>query len=106
MCLTIHNQLTLLHDLLDEQIRLKSVSVNEYKQIKKLVQTMTTNKKIEKELQAILPEIYCYGIKGEQVSSFDDHITDNEQNIQQWLQLIQQTKMNIDSSSNPLNHLL
>lgn len=106
MCLTIHNQLTLLHDLLDEQIKLKSVSVNEYKQIKKLVQTMTTNKKIEEELQAILPEIYCYGIKGEQVSSFDDHIMDNEQNIQQWLQLIQQTKMNIDSTSNPLKHFL
>lgn len=106
MCLTIQNQLTLLHDLLDEQMTLKSVSVNEYRQIKKLVQTMTTNKAIEEELQAILPEIYCYGIKGEQVSSLDDHIIDNEQNIRTWLQLIQQTKTNICAPSSQLKHLL
>ena len=43
MYLTVHNQLTLLHDLLDEQVKYKTVSMEEYKQIKKLVQTIISN---------------------------------------------------------------
>jgi|SRR5690625_2262232 len=97
MCLSLHNQLTLLHDLLDEQLTLKSVSIDEYYQIKKLIQAMMKNKTIEHELQAILPEIYNYGIKGELVSSFDDHVKAYEHKIPEWLQLIQQTKTKICS---------
>lgn len=97
MCLTIHNQLTLLHDLLDEQISLKAVSVGEYQQIKKLVQTITKEKEIAKELHAILPEIYSYGIKGERVSSLDEHVTEYESKIRNWMQQIQQTKTSICS---------
>lgn len=95
MYLSVHNQLTLLHDLLDEQITYKTVSTNEYKQIKKLVQTMSTNRTIEKELLHILPEIYYYGMKGENASSFAAHILENEQKIKQWLMMINQTKLRL-----------
>lgn len=92
MYLTVHNQLTLLHDLLDEQMTFKTVSMNEYKQIKKLVQTMIANKEIDHELLAVLPQIYYYGIKGEIAQSFSDHISENENNIKKWLETINRTK--------------
>src|SRR5699024_240687 len=40
MILTMHNQLTLLHDLLDEQLLYKSVTEAEYKRIKALVRSI------------------------------------------------------------------
>lgn len=95
MYLTVHNQLTLLYDLLDEQMTFKTVSTEEYRQIKKLVQTMICNKEIDSELLTVLPEIYYYGIKGEIAHSFTDHIDENEMNIQKWLDTINRTKMNI-----------
>jgi len=95
MYLTVQNQLTLLHDLLDEQVTFKSVSMNEYKQIKKLVQTIIANKDMDQELLTILPEIYYYGIKGEVAQSDTDHIISNENNIQKWLEAINRTKLNI-----------
>ncbi|MBO1003286.1 YtzH-like family protein [Pseudogracilibacillus auburnensis] len=95
MYLTVHNQLTLLHDLLDEQVTFKTVSMNEYRQIKKLVQTMIANKEMDGELLTVLPEIYYYGIKGEIAHSFSDHISENENNIQKWLETINRTKTNI-----------
>ncbi|HLR72634.1 MAG TPA: YtzH-like family protein [Pseudogracilibacillus sp.] len=95
MYLTVQNQLTLLHDLLDEQMTYKSVSNNEYQQIKKLVRSMIGNKDMDSALLNVLPEIYYYGMKGENAYSLDAHIIDHQEKIQQWLQTIQQTKMNI-----------
>jgi hypothetical protein len=99
MYLTVHNQLTLLHDLLDEQVTYKTVSMNEYRQIKKLVQAMIANKGMDHALVSVLPEIYYYGIKGEIAHSFDEHITENENNIEKWLETINKTKYNIAHSS-------
>ncbi|MEI3613491.1 YtzH-like family protein [Pseudogracilibacillus sp. SO30301A] len=96
MYLTVHNQLTLLHDLLDEQATFKTVSMNEYKQIKKLVQTISAHKNMDSDLQTVLPEIYYYGIKGEVAHSLTDHIEENIGNIKKWLETINQTKVNID----------
>lgn len=93
MHLSIQNQLTLLHDLLDEQITYKKVSIDEYKQIKKLVQSIITNRDVEGELLNILPEIYYYGIKGENAQSYFAHITENEQKIKRWLRMINQVKL-------------
>lgn len=95
MYLTVHNQLTLLHDLLDEQVKYKTVSMEEYKQIKKLVQTIITNKDMDSELLTVLPEIYYYGLKGEVAHSFIDHIEEYEPKIEQWLETINRTKLNI-----------
>lgn len=97
MCLTIHNQLTLLHNLLYEQITLRTDNIEEYYQIKKTIQMIIKNKTIEKELHAILPEIYSYGIEGERVSSFDEHIRAYEHKIPIWLQLIEESKTKICS---------
>lgn len=93
MYLSIQNQLTLLHDLLDEHITYKKVSIDEYKQIKKLVQSIITNRNVEGELLNILPEIYYYGIKGENAQSLFAHIIENEHKIKRWLMMINQVKL-------------
>lgn len=95
MCLTVHNQLTLLHDLLDEQMTYKTITANEYGRIKKLVQSMILSKQLDPDLLNMLPEIYYYGIKGEIAHSFPEHINENIENIQKWLATINKTKQTI-----------
>jgi len=95
MYLTVHNQLTLLHDLLDEQATYQSVTFNEYRQIKRLVQAMIANKTMDQDLLTVLPEIYYYGIKGERSYSPIDHIIENEANIRKWVKTIHRAKLNI-----------
>lgn len=85
MTLTIQNQLKFLHDILEEQIIDKTASVNDYQQIKKLVQSIMCSNSINNEqLFQILPEIYYYGIQGENVQCLQEHIKSNEENIKQW----------------------
>lgn len=94
--LTVNNQLTLLYDLLDEHRTYSPISNNEYRQIKRLVQTITSNHRInDEDLQGILPEIYNYSIKGELVQSLNEHIETNKQNIEKWLNTIDKTKKSI-----------
>lgn len=94
MYLTVHNQLTLLHDLLDEQIVYQTVSTNEYRQIKRLIQSMIVNDQIDNNLSAILPEIYYFSIRGETAHSYKDHINENLTNIRSWISTINETKQN------------
>ena len=90
MTLTVQNQLTLLHDLLDEQMSHKNGSVAEYQQIKRLVQSLTANKQVSNgQLLQLLPEIYNYGLQGEIAQSLPEHITTNKANIETWKNVIQ-----------------
>lgn len=97
MYLSIQNQLMLLHDLLDEHITYKKVNIDEYRQIKKLVQAIITNRNVSGELLSILPEIYYYGIKGENAQSLFAHVIENEQKIKKWLNMINQVKLHRSS---------
>lgn len=94
MTLTIQNQLKFLHDILDEQISDQSGHVADYQQIKKLVQAIMSNNKIDNEqLFHMLPEIYHYGIQGEIVQCLREHILSNKDSIQQWKTALIQTKI-------------
>lgn len=95
MYLTIQNQLTLLHDLLDEQMTLKNVSHYEYRQIKRLVQAIILHKEMDRELLTVLPEIYYYSLQGEKSVAVDEHVEAYERKIKKWLTLINETKRHI-----------
>ncbi|MGM8365876.1 YtzH-like family protein [Virgibacillus sp. W0181] len=94
MKLTVNNQLTLLHDILDEQKEENDGNITEYQQIKRLVQSMMANNAIpdDETLFQVLPEIYHYGFQGEFVQCLTEHIHTNKDNIENWLQAIQQAK--------------
>lgn len=85
MTINVNHQLTLLFDLLDEHHAEKDGLVAEYQQIKRVVKSMMANNSItDKQLLQMLPEIYNYGLKGENAQNSNEHIIDNENNIQQW----------------------
>lgn len=94
MTLTVQNQLTLLHDLLDEQLTDSSASIAEYQQIKRLVESMIQKGAItDEELLQLLPDIYNYGREGENAQSLSEHIEINKENIYNWKHIIEQNHL-------------
>jgi len=91
MTLSVHDQLRLLHDLLDEQIVENTGSIAEYQQIKRLIKEMIAKDKIsDEQLLNLLPEIYNYGRLGEIAQSSPEHIMTNTDNIENWKNVIEQ----------------
>lgn len=94
MTLNVNHQLALLHDLLDEQHTECCGQVSEYQQIKRLVKSIMANNLItDAQLVQLLPEIYNYSLQGESIHNSTEHITMNQENIQSWINAIQQTKL-------------
>jgi|SRR5690625_4614429 len=94
MTLTRDDQLKLLHDLLDEHISHHSGHISEYQQIKRLVQSLTAKDKVtDDQLSQVLPEIYNYGLEGENAQNLPEHITTNVSNIESWINTIQETTL-------------
>ncbi|MGY0694748.1 YtzH-like family protein [Virgibacillus sp. FSP13] len=94
MTLTVHDQLTLLHDILGEHTEDCSGEVSEYQQIKRLVQAMMAKNSItDDQLLQLLPEIYNYGRQGEIAQNSPEHITANKNNIENWMSAITNTSL-------------
>ncbi|MFD1851155.1 YtzH-like family protein [Oceanobacillus bengalensis] len=90
MTLNANNLLTLLHDILDEQSAGCCGEVSEYQQIKRLVKTMMAHDQItDEQLMQLLPDIYNYGRQGENTQSIEEHITSNQENIENWMSAIE-----------------
>lgn len=91
MTLNVNNQLTLLHDILEEHQADCCGDVSEYQQIKRLVKSIMANNSVENDnLLQLLPEIYNYGLQGENVQSLEEHITSNKSSIHNWMSAIQE----------------
>src|SRR5690625_4679549 len=98
MPLSLNNQLTLLHDLLDEQAIYQTADVDEYKQIKRVVRSLMASGQItNEELLQLLPEIYYYGIQGEHSYNLNELISENEHNLDYWKNVI--AKVELDEGS-------
>lgn len=94
MTLTINNQLTLLHDLLDEQNIARNGSTAEYQQIGRIVKSIIGKSNIsDEQLLQLLPEIYKYGKQGENAQNALEHIIANKENINNWISAIQATNL-------------
>ncbi|MFZ3579817.1 YtzH-like family protein [Virgibacillus sp. DJP39] len=92
--LTVNDQLMVLHDILTEQSEDCCADVNEYKQIKRIIQTLMAKDSIsDEQLLALLPQIYNYGIQGEQAQNLEEHITTNKTNIDTWTDYINTTNL-------------
>lgn len=92
MSLNVNNQLNVLSDLLSEQSEDCCGSVSECQQIKRLVQSMMANQSVNnQELTNLFPEIYNYGRQGELAQNLDEHITSNQENLKNWVNVIDYT---------------
>ncbi|TXL60569.1 hypothetical protein FHP05_14200 [Cerasibacillus terrae] len=91
MQINTNHQLELLHDILDEHLSEADCNITEYSQIKRLVQSMISKNKVTNEnLLQQLPEMYHYGWQGERVQNTEEHTITNQQNIEVWLETINQ----------------
>lgn len=83
--LTVNDQLMVLSDILTEQSDELSGEIAEYEQIKRIVQTLRAKESIaDEQLLALLPEIYNFGLQGEQAQNVAEHITTNKSNMETW----------------------
>ncbi|GAA0433674.1 MAG: YtzH-like family protein [Bacillota bacterium] len=95
MTLNVNNQLTLLKDLLDEQKLDCCGNVSEYQQITRIVQSLMNNSNVtDKQLMQLLPEIHYYGKEGEKTQDIEQHITANNDNLNNWINAIHQSNLN------------
>lgn len=92
--LTVNDQLMVLHDILSEQSEARSANSAEYGQIKRIVQKLTAKDSItDEQLLTLLPEIYNYGLQGEQAQNVEEHITTNKTNIEAWTSKLHQSSL-------------
>ncbi|WP_430784687.1 YtzH-like family protein [Virgibacillus flavescens] len=92
--LTVNDQLTVLHDILTEQSEEHCAEIAEYKQIKRIIQTLMAKDSIsDEQLLSLLPEIYNYGIQGENAQNLEEHVATNKSNIETWTTYINQSNL-------------
>lgn len=92
--LTVNDQLMVLHDILTEQSEEGSGDIAEYEQIKRIIQSLMAKDSITNaQLLALLPEIYNYGLQGEQAQNVEEHITTNKSNIENWASSLNQSNL-------------
>ncbi|WP_404453722.1 YtzH-like family protein [Virgibacillus necropolis] len=92
--LTVNDQLSVLYDILTEQSEECYADINEYKQIKRIIQTLMAKDSVtDEQLLSLLPEIYNYGIQGENAQNLEEHITTNKSNIETWTSYINQSNL-------------
>lgn len=87
----VNKQLILLHDLLDEQMQDVSGNTRELQQVSRLIHSMMEHQSIQNEaFMKILPEIEDYAKQGELSENLPEYITQNKQNIENWVHTINQ----------------
>lgn len=93
MVLNVFSQLDVLHNLLNQHLNNNTGSIEEYQQIKRIVQEISTKNNFnDEELLQFLPELYHYGLQGEIAQSLQEHVLTNKQNLENWTNTIQEIK--------------
>ncbi|MDY0408731.1 YtzH-like family protein [Virgibacillus soli] len=92
MSLNHNDQLQLLVDILDDHQSEKDGEIAEYQQVKRIIKSLLANQTVTNEqLEELLPQIYNYCLQGENVQNQEEHIESNKDNIQGWMDAIEQT---------------
>ena len=90
MPLQLSDQLQLLRDLLQDHLEECSCTVSEMEQIERLVKTLMLNHEVHPEIKAILDEVYYYGQKGKYSGDPEEHITNHQDQLSNWVESIEQ----------------
>jgi oligoribonuclease NrnB/cAMP/cGMP phosphodiesterase (DHH superfamily) len=90
MPLNYHDQVNLLKDILNNHQNDCCGSVAECEQLERLVKSLMVNNDIHGNVKNILQEIYTYSQAGVQTSDLDHHITNNQDQLAQWVNNIDQ----------------
>lgn len=90
MPLNSQDQVNLLKDILNNHQTDCCGSVAECEQLERLVKSLMVNNDIQDNVKSILQEIYTYSQTGVYSSDLDNHITNNQTQLAQWVNEIDQ----------------
>ncbi|KAA0549047.1 hypothetical protein FZW96_03800 [Bacillus sp. BGMRC 2118] len=90
MPLDLHNQISVLMDILSNQQTDCCGTVAECEQLERLVKSMLTNEHLSSEAKNVLMDVYQYSQNGKYSAHLDDHILSHQQDISRWIDDIHQ----------------
>lgn len=85
MPLDLHNQISVLMDILSNQQTDCCGTVAECEQLERLVKSMLNNENLSSEAKNVLMDVYQYSQNGKNTQHLDEHILSHQQEISQWI---------------------
>mgnify|MGYP002422928517 FL=1 len=88
MGLNQENQIRLLQDILSDHQADCTGTVAECEQMERIIKSLMANTHVDANLKGILEDIYLYSQRGKSTSSINDHISDHQDRLTQWVREI------------------
>jgi urease gamma subunit len=85
MPLNHEHQLTILRDILMNHQSDCCGTVSECEQLERLVQSLLTNEQVTDDVKSMLNDVYYYSQSGKYSSDLDQHITNHQNQLSQWV---------------------
>ncbi|PGS56351.1 YtzH-like family protein [Bacillus sp. AFS041924] len=85
MPLNHEHQLTILRDILMNHQSDCCGTISECEQLERLVQSLLTNDQITDDVKSMLNDVYYYSQSGKYSSDLDQHITNHQNQLSQWV---------------------
>lgn len=85
MPLNHEHQLTILRDILMNHQSDCCGTVSECEQLERLIQSLLTNDQLDDGVKSKLSDVYYYSQSGKYSSDLDQHITNHQQQLSQWV---------------------
>lgn len=85
MTISHEHQLMILKDILQNQQLDCNGTVSECEQLERLIKSLLTNDNITDETKLMLSDIYYYSQSGKNSSDLQEHISNHQNQISQWV---------------------
>jgi DNA-binding transcriptional regulator YbjK len=85
MPLSPNDQYGLLRDILENHQDDCCGSVSECQQIQRIIQSILGSQSLDDNTQQLLYDIYAYSQTGRNTKNLDEHITNNQQHLTNWI---------------------
>jgi YtzH-like protein len=85
MPLNHEHQLTILKDILTNHQSDCCGTVSECEQLERLVQSLLSNDQVTDDVKSKLNDVYYYSQSGKYSSDLDQHITNHQNQLSQWV---------------------
>ena len=79
------HQLEVLKDILVNHQSDCCGTVSECEQLERLIQSLLANDSISSDAKAMLNDVYSYSQSGKSSSNLDNHISNNQEQLTQWI---------------------
>lgn len=88
MGLNYVDQVHLLKDILAAHQSDFSGTTAEYEQLERIIKSLMVTSELDPNIKSILGDIYLYSQSGKSAVSMDCHISENQENLAQWIEEI------------------